>query len=74
MIKDALGAFASSGSDEPFFASSNYSYAADKPEVERSLAAFEESLPDADRRIQGFKCNDDSLNELATQDNEAESK
>lgn len=70
--KDVLVAFASVGSDDVSLAGGKEFHAAEKADLEKSLAASEETFADVERRIQEFWHNKETLDDLATDLDEAE--
>lgn len=65
---------ASVGDNEVSLSDLKKSHAAEKSELERLLAAYEERLVDAERLIQKSEYNKDTLDELATRVDEAEAQ
>lgn len=76
MIKNAFAEFAFTSGDESSLADLKVSYTVDEAVLKKSLAAFGERLADADRSIQAFKLNKDTLDGLETKahNTEAQSK
>lgn len=65
---------ASAGNDEASLSSLKESYAAEKAGLERSLAAFEKKLENSEYGIHEFAHTRDTIDELATNVNEAKAK
>lgn len=74
VVKDSLAAFASAADDEASLSDGNESYEAEKADVEKSLAAFEDNSAVAEFRIQESEHNKDKLDDLATMAKETETK
>lgn len=64
VIKDTQAAFVSAGGHEASLANLQKSHALEEADLEKLLAAAEEKLADAKRRIQEFYHNKDTLDDL----------
>lgn len=74
VTSDALPTFSSAGGDEASFVDLEKHHAANKADLERSLAASEERSADAERRIKKFEHNKDTLHDLAIKFDDTEAK
>lgn len=74
VIEDALAASTSTGGDEGSLAALRVSHATERADLHTSLAVTEEKLANAERHIQKFEHNNDTLDGLAIKVHEVEDK